>query len=123
MNLLSTLLTLAITGLIIGGLARLFLPGSENMGIFGTILAGIGGSFVGGLIVTYLLGTNNFWITMIVAVACACLFILPFRMYYAPTTVVVPRRSFFGRRTDYVVDDGYGAGYARRPFWRRRGLI
>lgn len=41
---------LAVTGLIIGGLARLALPGPDPMGIFATILLGLGGSFLGGLV-------------------------------------------------------------------------
>lgn len=124
MDLLSTILTLAFVGLIVGGLARMFLPGSEAMGVFATILAGLGGAFVGGLIIRYLLGPQGFWITLIIAVACAALFILPFRMYYAaPTTVVVPRRSFWGSRSAHVVEDpGYGYG-SRRPFWRRRTMM
>jgi uncharacterized membrane protein YeaQ/YmgE (transglycosylase-associated protein family) len=41
---------LAISGLIIGALARLALPGPDPMGIFATIALGLAGSFVGGLI-------------------------------------------------------------------------
>jgi uncharacterized membrane protein YeaQ/YmgE (transglycosylase-associated protein family) len=41
---------LAVTGLIIGALARLALPGPDPMGIFATILLGLGGSFLGGLV-------------------------------------------------------------------------
>ena len=39
-----------IIGLIIGGLARLVMPGRDPMGCFMTALLGIGGSLVGGLI-------------------------------------------------------------------------
>lgn len=120
MNLLQTLLILAITGLVVGGIARIFLPGRETIGVFGTILAGLAGSFIGGLIATYLLGTTNRWVVFALAVGAAILFILPFRMYVAHT-VVVPatpvRRGLFGART---VDPVYEDGYARRPFWGRR---
>jgi len=130
MNLLQTLLVLAVTGLIIGGLARIMLPGRETMGIFGTILAGLGGSFIGGLIVTYLFNGTNRWLNLIVAVVCAVLFIIPFRMY-AAQTVIVPgapvRRGFFGTRSvDPAYDPAYEAGYApvvRRPFWSRRRTL
>lgn len=43
------LIVLALSGLIIGALARLALPGPDPMGIFATILLGLAGSFVGGL--------------------------------------------------------------------------
>lgn len=130
MDLLQTLLMLAFTGLIIGGLARILLPGRESMGIFGTILAGLAGSFIGGLIMTYLFNSTNRLITLLVAVGCAVLFIIPFRMYVAQT-VVVPatpvRRGLFGaRRVDptygATYDPAYGAGY-RRPFWSRRRTL
>lgn len=127
MNLLQTLLMLAVAGLLIGGLARILLPGRESIGVFGTILAGLAGSFIGGLIMAVLFNNTNPWVNLIAAVACSVLFIIPFRMY-AVHTVVVPgtpvRRGFFGSRS---VDPGYDAGYApvgRRPFWgRRRGLF
>jgi uncharacterized membrane protein YeaQ/YmgE (transglycosylase-associated protein family) len=44
------LIYLAVSGLIIGALARLALPGRDPMGIFATIALGIGGSFIGGLV-------------------------------------------------------------------------
>jgi uncharacterized membrane protein YeaQ/YmgE (transglycosylase-associated protein family) len=44
------LIYLAVAGLIVGGLGRLAVPGPNPMGIGQTILVGIAGSFVGGLI-------------------------------------------------------------------------
>jgi uncharacterized membrane protein YeaQ/YmgE (transglycosylase-associated protein family) len=41
---------LCIIGLIVGAIARLLLPGRDNIGILGTILLGIVGSFVGGFL-------------------------------------------------------------------------
>ena len=41
-------------GLIAGGVARLIVPGRDPMGIRGTALLGIVGSFVGGLLVSLL---------------------------------------------------------------------
>jgi uncharacterized membrane protein YeaQ/YmgE (transglycosylase-associated protein family) len=41
---------LIIIGLVAGALARLIMPGRDPMGIIATILLGIVGSFVGGLI-------------------------------------------------------------------------
>jgi uncharacterized membrane protein YeaQ/YmgE (transglycosylase-associated protein family) len=41
---------LCIVGLIIGAIARLLMPGRDPIGIFGTIVLGIVGSFVGGFL-------------------------------------------------------------------------
>jgi uncharacterized membrane protein YeaQ/YmgE (transglycosylase-associated protein family) len=41
---------LCVIGLIVGGIARLLLPGRDNIGILGTIVLGIVGSFVGGFL-------------------------------------------------------------------------
>jgi uncharacterized membrane protein YeaQ/YmgE (transglycosylase-associated protein family) len=44
------IITLLIVGLIAGAIARLIVPGRDPMGIGGTILLGIVGSFVGGFL-------------------------------------------------------------------------
>jgi uncharacterized membrane protein YeaQ/YmgE (transglycosylase-associated protein family) len=41
---------LAITGLIIGGLGRLVLPGRQNVGLLTTALVGIAASLLGGIL-------------------------------------------------------------------------
>jgi uncharacterized membrane protein YeaQ/YmgE (transglycosylase-associated protein family) len=41
---------LLIIGLIVGAIARLLLPGRDPIGIFGTIVVGIAGSFIGGFL-------------------------------------------------------------------------
>ena len=41
---------LCIIGLIVGAIARLLLPGRDNIGVLGTVLLGIVGSFVGGFL-------------------------------------------------------------------------
>lgn len=120
MNWVTYILTLALTGFIVGGLARLALPGKESIGVFGTILAGLAGSFIGGLIVTYLIGSSNWLLTLAIAVACAILFILPFRIFVVEPTVVprsAVRRGFWGQR---AVDPDYAYDTGRRPFWSRR---
>jgi len=47
---LGLIITLIIVGLIAGALARLVVPGRQNIGILGTILLGIVGSFIGGFL-------------------------------------------------------------------------
>ena len=44
------LIMLAITGLVVGALARLALPGRDPMSLLQTMLVGIAGSFVAGLL-------------------------------------------------------------------------
>ncbi|HEX4107747.1 MAG TPA: hypothetical protein VHX88_06405 [Solirubrobacteraceae bacterium] len=46
---LSFLIAVAIAGLIVGGVARLLLPGPDPIGFFGTIGVGLLGSFAAGL--------------------------------------------------------------------------
>ena len=51
---LTGLIAWCIFGLIVGGIARFFMPGIQSMGCFTTILLGIAGSFVGGVISSFL---------------------------------------------------------------------
>ena len=63
-----------VAGLIIGALARLFKPGRQNIGLLATLLLGVAGSVIGGVIAN-LLGTGDIWelnwIGFIVAVVAA----------------------------------------------------
>jgi uncharacterized membrane protein YeaQ/YmgE (transglycosylase-associated protein family) len=47
-----------IAGLIIGALARLVKPGKQNLGLLATLLLGLAGSVIGGVIAS-LLGTGD----------------------------------------------------------------
>lgn len=44
------ILVLLIVGLIVGGLARLLVPGPDPMGFLGTWAVGVGGSLLGGFL-------------------------------------------------------------------------
>ena len=48
-----------IWGLIIGGVARLLKPGKQNLSVLMTLLLGVVGSLIGGVVAT-LLGTGKF---------------------------------------------------------------
>jgi len=48
---ISYLILLALTGLVVGALARLALPGKDPMSLLQTMLVGIAGSLVAGLLV------------------------------------------------------------------------
>ena len=50
MDLIVYLIALAVSGLVVGALARLALPGRDPMSIFQTMLVGIAGSFAAGLV-------------------------------------------------------------------------
>lgn len=50
MSLIAYLIALAFTGIVVGALARLALPGRDPMTIGQTMLVGIAGSFVAGLL-------------------------------------------------------------------------
>jgi uncharacterized membrane protein YeaQ/YmgE (transglycosylase-associated protein family) len=47
---LEFIVVLIIVGLVVGLIARLLVPGRDNIGLIGTILLGIVGSFVGGFL-------------------------------------------------------------------------
>ena len=74
MGLLVYLIVLAFSGLIVGGLARLALPGPDPMGIGTTILIGIAGSFIGGLFMLLVTGGRNAG-GIVVSVAAATLIV------------------------------------------------
>ena len=59
MGILVLILLLAVSGLVVGALARLALPGPDPMGILATIGLGLAGSFVGGLIAHIFIGRSG----------------------------------------------------------------
>lgn len=67
-----------IAGLVIGALARLIKPGQQNLGLLATLLLGLAGSVIGGVIAS-LLGTGNVFelnvLGFVVAVIAAVLLI------------------------------------------------
>jgi uncharacterized membrane protein YeaQ/YmgE (transglycosylase-associated protein family) len=62
------LISLVITGLIVGALGRLAVPGPNPMSIGMTILVGIGGSLVAGLISRAIFGKDSTGAPIIIAV-------------------------------------------------------
>jgi len=93
MGIVTFLIWLVVSGLIVGALARLLVPGRQPIGLLGTAVLGIAGSFVGGLI---------FWavaehpgkhpaVGFLVAVACAAVLLY---LFVGTTT----HGAIFGRR-------------------------
>src|SRR4051812_50199123 len=77
MGLLLYIILLALSGLIVGALARLALPGPDPMGIGMTILIGLAGSFIRGLVLALLFRRSGAGI--VVSVACAAAIVYPIR--------------------------------------------
>ncbi|MFN2606636.1 MAG: hypothetical protein ABR511_01880 [Acidimicrobiales bacterium] len=69
------ILSLVVTGLIIGALGRLAVPGPNPMSIGMTILVGIGGSLIGGII-GYALGAGGFTIILEVLAAAGIIYLM-----------------------------------------------
>ncbi|MCT7658936.1 GlsB/YeaQ/YmgE family stress response membrane protein [Mycobacterium deserti] len=55
---IGTILTALVVGLIVGALARLIMPGKQNIGVIMTIILGALGSLIGSWL-TYQLGYSN----------------------------------------------------------------
>jgi uncharacterized membrane protein YeaQ/YmgE (transglycosylase-associated protein family) len=73
-----TVIGFIVAGLVIGALARLIKPGKQNLGLVATLLLGLAGSVIGGLIAN-LLGTGGIFelnvLGFVVAVVAAVLLI------------------------------------------------
>lgn len=63
-----------VTGLVIGFVARLVVPGKQAIGILLTLLVGLVGAFGGGFIAGTF--TENFWLTLLVQVAVAAVLVV-----------------------------------------------
>jgi uncharacterized membrane protein YeaQ/YmgE (transglycosylase-associated protein family) len=68
------LITAAVAGAIIGGLARLLLPGRQSIGIFNTIVIGWIGSLLGSLIGRHLFHVGYF-LTVLCEIALAAILV------------------------------------------------
>ena len=69
MEIIVYLILLAISGLFVGALGRLAIPGPDPMGLGMTMLVGIGGSLIGGLVGMLLLGRPGGLILSVLAAA------------------------------------------------------
>jgi uncharacterized membrane protein YeaQ/YmgE (transglycosylase-associated protein family) len=86
MGLIAYLILLALSGLVVGALGRLALPGRDPMSIPQTIMVGLGGSFLAGIVSWLLFGRGYGGIVLSVA--------------FATGIVYVVRRSRGGTLTD-----------------------
>lgn len=73
MGFLGYLLSMALSGLIIGALARLVIPGPNPMSIGMTILVGLGGAFLGGIVAAIF--QVGLFLTLVLEVAAAAVIV------------------------------------------------
>lgn len=85
MELIWFVVVLVLSGLIVGALGRLAIPGPDPMGIGMTILVGIGGSLIGGLVGGLIFGRNG--VPFIFAVGGAALLVWIIRKRRGPRAV------------------------------------
>ena len=86
MGLLGFLVFLVLGGFILGGLARLAVPGPDPMPFWLTVAIGVGGAVLGGLVAQILFGTTG---SFLLAYICAIVLVILYRR-------VVQRRPVFG---------------------------
>ncbi len=87
-TMLAFIIVLLIIGLIAGALARLLVPGRDPIGLIGTIVLGVVGSFVGGFISTlveyHTLSVNAFHATGIIwSIVGAIVVLVLLRLFHA----------------------------------------
>ena len=74
----SVIIVWLLIGLVIGGLARLLVPGRQHIGLIMTILIGVVAALLGGIITTAIIGVGHTVITFIVALVAAALLVSAF---------------------------------------------
>ena len=76
MSLISYIILLAISGLFVGALARLALPGRDPMSLLQTMFVGIGGSFAAGLVYALAFHRNGGGIVLSVLFATGIVYLI-----------------------------------------------
>ena len=97
MSLIGYIIALAITGLFVGALARLALPGRDPLSLFQTMLVGIAGSFAAGLLYALLFHRNGGGILLSVLFSTAIVYAIR-RSRGGTLTRPAPHEGFLGRR-------------------------
>jgi len=97
LSLIGYIIALAITGLFVGALARLALPGRDPMSLLQTMLVGIAGSFAAGLLYAALFHRNGGGILLSVLFSTAIVYAIR-RSRGGTLTHPAPHDGLFGRR-------------------------
>lgn len=99
MDVILYIFLLALSGLVIGALARLLLIGPDPMSILETMLAGIGGSLIAGLIAYYLFDRNT-GPGLLLSVICTMGIVYAVRKYRQRTAPPSSARPSFGQSSN-----------------------
>jgi uncharacterized membrane protein YeaQ/YmgE (transglycosylase-associated protein family) len=75
---LSVIIVWLLIGLVIGGLARLLVPGRQHIGILLTMVLGIVAAILAGIITTAIIGVGHPIVTFVVALIAAALLVSAF---------------------------------------------
>jgi uncharacterized membrane protein YeaQ/YmgE (transglycosylase-associated protein family) len=81
MEVIGYIIGLAFSGLIVGALARLLLPGRDPMSLLETMLAGVGGSLIAGLIAYYVFDQDEGAAPFLIALVCTIAIVYAVRKY------------------------------------------
>ena len=92
MEVIGYVILLALTGLVVGALARLLLIGPDPMSILETMLAGVGGSLIAGLIAYYVFDRDA-GPGLLLSVICAMAIVYAIRKYRQRTEPDRPVRG------------------------------
>ena len=79
---ISLIIALALSGLIIGALGRLIVPGPNPMSILMTILVGLGGAFLGGMVSRFAFDLRlrySYGVGLLLSVIFSALLVVAFR--------------------------------------------
>lgn len=105
---MGSLLSVVLSGLLIGGLARLALPGPDPMPLWFTVLVGLIGALAGGAIAAELYGArhtfdnpNHAFVTLLLEIGAAALILVLYRRF-------VQRRPLFGPAAHSFPSRGVG---------------
>lgn len=98
MGLLVFLLFLVLGGFILGGLARLAVPGPDPMPFWLTVAIGVGGAVIGGLIADIFFGRSG---SFLLAYLSAIALVIVYRR-------LVQRRPIFGPEAKKLPSRGWG---------------
>ena len=108
MSTVAYVLSLAVTGLIVGALARLGLPGRDPMSLFQTMLVGIAGSLIAGLITHYAFDREE-GPGILLSVLCALVLVFAIRKFRERTLGSDAARAQTSRAAP-LGGGGFGAG-------------
>ncbi len=70
MNLIAYIIAVIVSGLVVGGLSRLVIPGRQQMGTLATLGLGVAGSMLGGIVGGLVFRGTGRIFGLILAVAC-----------------------------------------------------